>query len=221
MGTLYWQLNDNWPVCSWASLEYGGRWKLLHYMARRFYAPTLLSLIPVGDETLELWVTNDRPQPADGVLSIRVLDFAGQVHLAESWPVAIPASGAVCSKRLALKTLTTQPDRHFLVATLSADGETQQQEHFFALYKQCSPQPAQVSAAVTQVGTDLVVTLTTDRPAFFVAVATRKLGGIFSDNCFTLLPGEPRRLTFTPQQPTTVAQLQTELEVCHLRQTYA
>ncbi|KGF67012.1 beta-mannosidase, partial [Hoeflea sp. BAL378] len=42
MGTLYWQLNDTWPVASWASLEYGGGWKLVHYMARRFYAPVLV-----------------------------------------------------------------------------------------------------------------------------------------------------------------------------------
>jgi len=42
-GTLYWQLNDCWPVASWSSLDYFGRWKALHYAARRFYAPLLLS----------------------------------------------------------------------------------------------------------------------------------------------------------------------------------
>ena len=41
-GTLYWQLNDCWPVASWSSLDYFGRWKALHYAARRFYAPLLL-----------------------------------------------------------------------------------------------------------------------------------------------------------------------------------
>ncbi|MEJ2212228.1 MAG: glycoside hydrolase family 2 protein, partial [Anaerolineae bacterium] len=43
-GTLYWQLNDCWPVASWSSLDYYGRWKALHYAARRFYAPLLLSI---------------------------------------------------------------------------------------------------------------------------------------------------------------------------------
>ena len=43
-GTLYWQLNDCWPVASWSSLDYFGRWKALHYAARRFYAPLLLSI---------------------------------------------------------------------------------------------------------------------------------------------------------------------------------
>jgi beta-mannosidase len=43
MGTIYWQLNDCWPVASWASIDYFGRWKALHYYAKRFFAPVLLS----------------------------------------------------------------------------------------------------------------------------------------------------------------------------------
>lgn len=43
MGAIYWQLNDCWPVASWAGIDYYGRWKALHYAARRFFAPVLLS----------------------------------------------------------------------------------------------------------------------------------------------------------------------------------
>ena len=43
MGAIYWQLNDIWPVASWASVDYFGRWKALHYSAKRFFAPVLLS----------------------------------------------------------------------------------------------------------------------------------------------------------------------------------
>ena len=46
MGALYWQLNDTWPVASWSSLDYGGGWKLLHHMARRFFQPVNLVVIP-------------------------------------------------------------------------------------------------------------------------------------------------------------------------------
>ena len=43
MGSLYWQLNDCWPVASWSSIDYGSNWKALHYFAKRFYNPLLLS----------------------------------------------------------------------------------------------------------------------------------------------------------------------------------
>ena len=43
MGAIYWQLNDCWPVISWSSIDYYGRWKALHYYAKRFFAPVMLS----------------------------------------------------------------------------------------------------------------------------------------------------------------------------------
>ena len=51
MGAIYWQLNDCWPVASWASIDYFGRWKALHYMSRRFFAPVLLSCEEEGTLT--------------------------------------------------------------------------------------------------------------------------------------------------------------------------
>jgi beta-mannosidase len=50
MGALYWQLDDCWPVFSWSSIEFGGRWKALHYEAKRFFAPALVSAQVPGDE---------------------------------------------------------------------------------------------------------------------------------------------------------------------------
>jgi beta-mannosidase len=51
MGALYWQLNDCWPVASWSSIEHTGRWKALQHIARRFFAPALVSAHVPGTET--------------------------------------------------------------------------------------------------------------------------------------------------------------------------
>ncbi len=53
MGALYWQLNDCWPVFSWSSLEFGGKWKALHFAAQKFFAPALVSAHVPGDETVQ------------------------------------------------------------------------------------------------------------------------------------------------------------------------
>jgi beta-mannosidase len=60
MGTLYWQLNDTWPVCSWSSLNHGGEWKLLHHMARAFNAPVFVTAVP-RDGVIDLVGINDLP----------------------------------------------------------------------------------------------------------------------------------------------------------------
>lgn len=85
MGTLYWQFNDCWPVASWSSLEFGGAWKALHWAARRFYAPLLVSVQVRGDETVgignrlrstvsevTLHTINDLPDEFDGELGWEV-----------------------------------------------------------------------------------------------------------------------------------------------------
>ena len=59
MGTLYWQFNDCWPVISWSSIDYGGNWKALHYAARKFFSPLLVSMRDL-DNKIEIHVTNDQ-----------------------------------------------------------------------------------------------------------------------------------------------------------------
>ena len=58
MGTLYWQINDNWPVASWSSIDYFGRWKALHYMAKKFYGPQAVSMCMDGD-TMQVYLANE------------------------------------------------------------------------------------------------------------------------------------------------------------------
>lgn len=59
MGAIYWQLNDIWPVASWASIDYFGRWKALHYYAKRFFAPLTISCHEVGETTNRLAVISE------------------------------------------------------------------------------------------------------------------------------------------------------------------
>jgi len=77
MGSLYWQLNDCWPVASWSSIDYFGRWKALHYFAKRFYSPVFASARE-DRNTLELWVTNDLKHAVEGTLSWKIMRTTGK-----------------------------------------------------------------------------------------------------------------------------------------------
>jgi beta-mannosidase len=76
-GTLIWQLNDCWPVASWASLDYFGRWKALHYAAKRFYAPLLLSVADYG-KAVKIHVTSDLVEPVNVLVRWRLETLDGK-----------------------------------------------------------------------------------------------------------------------------------------------
>jgi len=77
MGTIYWQFNDNWPVVSWSSVDYNGRWKALHYSAKNFYAPVLITAARYGDE-LRVSLVNDLPVEVSGTAIIKLCEYSGE-----------------------------------------------------------------------------------------------------------------------------------------------
>src|SRR6201997_4973915 len=93
IGSLYWQLNDCWPVASWASIDYYGRWKALHYYARRFYDDVLISPF-LHDDKVDVYVVSDKLQPLSGTIHARLLDFSGKVLFEQTKNVQIPAQSS-------------------------------------------------------------------------------------------------------------------------------
>ncbi len=223
MGTIYWQLNDNWPVASWSSVEYSGKWKQLHYHAKRFYAPIIVSAFQTKTDDVEVWVTNDQPSPAEVSVTAQLIGFDGAVIATEVLTATVAAGAAHMLTKRALTTLAaTEADRGTRFWQLSLTG-TSAGQHFahvntqvFTEYKRCTIFPAKVTTAIN----GFQVTLTTDRPALFVQVNADGLAGEFDDNSLTLLPGQPRTLNFTPKGAITAAAFAQAISVLHLRATY-
>lgn len=89
MGSIYWQLNDCWPVASWASIDYYGRWKALHYGARRFYGRFIASACEEEEFSTKItyYVLNESFRERDAVLEIALLDREFRVLHQEELPV--------------------------------------------------------------------------------------------------------------------------------------
>ena len=88
MGSIFWQLNDCWPVASWSSIDYYGRWKALQYYARRFYAPILVSP-HVEDGSVRVYIVSDKTAAQPATLRVRLMDFDGKVLLEDSRDVSV------------------------------------------------------------------------------------------------------------------------------------
>ena len=219
MGTLFWQLDDNWPVASWSSLEYDGTWKLLHYAARRFFAPVLLCAW-LKDGRVELALANDRASEARGSVTLSVRDLAGTAVRTETMDARVPGASVARLGSWDREELAPRPDQVFLHLALQIGEERSQNELFLVEPKRMALPRVRLAASVRADGDRCLVRLVSDAPAFYVALESGEIRGEFSDNCFTLLPGTAREIEFRPAVPVAAAELERSLRVRHLRETY-
>lgn len=215
MGTLYWQLNDTWPVASWASLEYGGGWKLLHYAAKRFFAPLHVAMVPGHDRfgtagQLLLKVVNDDTKSVDITGTLQLLKIDGSVVSQQHYKVT--ANGEAVSDILSLNAAEVPEDCYISWNWHTADGRDSCNEYWIKPYKHFAlPAPTVTAVRVD----DKTLEVSTDQPAYFVTV---NLGSneVLSDNGFTLLPGTVRRLQIERQLTNPHAPRLTSPAVLHL-----
>ncbi|MEI6800455.1 MAG: glycoside hydrolase family 2 protein, partial [Pseudomonadota bacterium] len=192
MGTLIWQLNDTWPVCSWASLDHGGGWKLLHHMAKEFYQPVFVSAVPVGGQ-VELRAVNDTGAPVALTVTAHAAAMDGTTRPLGSATVTV-------GDQAQLALAVAVPEGEILTYTWAVDGH-QGGDHFAPKpYKSYDLHPASLAYDVKPVGPAYEITVTSKALALFVALEADHPGR-FSSNGFALFPGHPATVTFTPKTP--------------------
>ena len=194
-GTLYWQLNDTWPVCSWASLDHGGNWKLLHHMAARFYAPVLVTAVPQAGG-IELRAVNDRPEAVTITVTARAAAMDGTTRELATATLAVPPDAAVQVLHLGPDALG--PDE-VLAFAWSGDAEGGD-VHAPKPWKAYDLLASGLTADIRQKGGEWKLTLQVKALSPFVAVES-EVPGRFSANAVTLLPDHPVTITFTPEDP--------------------
>ena len=203
MGTLYWQLNDTWPVCSWSSLDHGGNWKLLHHMAREFYAPLLVTAVP-GSGGITLRAVNDTSAPVTLEVEAYAVSMSGAFRPLGSWTPTVPDDRAVDIVQLAPDALQVD---EILSFTWRLPGQPHQGDIFAPRPWKAYDLPATaLTHTIKPVGEGYVITVATDHPAFFVALEADQPGR-FSQNAFALFPSYPATVTFTPHTPGTAPRL--------------
>jgi beta-mannosidase len=233
MGTLFWQLNDVWPVSSWSSLDYDGSWKLLHFEARRFYESLRLAII-IKEGRAAVVLLNDGAEAWAGELAIdlRLLDGSS----AAAWKLSATAGPESATELWSafIRELPKGPGKAFLDArletrpageaeTVGGRGVSRRAIDFLVEPKRYSlPDPC-LHAKVVEGSAGPELLLVADKPAFYVAPDAGALGGRFEDSGFHLMPGAEKRLAYLPAKgkaaPTPRA-LEAALTVMHLRASY-
>jgi beta-mannosidase len=195
-GALYWQLNDTWPVCSWASLDHGGNWKLLHHMAKDFFAPVLVSAVP-GPGSIALRAVNDRLAPVTLTVSARAMAMDGSARDLGQATVTVPPDAAIAVLHLPADALGSG---EVLAFDWRDESGTALGRDIFAPkpWKAYDLQAPRITQRLFAVPDGWAINLTARNPAFFVALEADQPGR-FSHNAFALLPGQDASIIFTPE----------------------
>jgi len=237
MGALYWQLNDCWPVASWSSIEFTGRWRALHHLARRFFAPALVSAHVPGDETtiignyrrttvreVHLFTVYDAPETKPGVLRWDLFHLDERVLLGGSKKVTLRYGESFLQKTLDLAKLLAKygADNLHLRIALDVDGRCVSEDTVFLT----APRFLHLLKPKTKIVFHLESPKRA-RATFSSSVFQHRfsfdLPGIAhqgSDNYFELYPGEPKTVVVELAQPQTMEDLQQAVRHHSLVDTY-
>ena len=187
MGAIYWQVNDCWPVASWASIDSLGRWKALQYRARHFFAPTAVTLCR-GENGYTVHVTNERLEPFRGTAQCVVRDGEGRKLRELRMEADCPAMASV----KAGEVLPEGGEEPEIVQCVLLDGDGNPVSECMELGTLPKYFPFR-EPKIRMIRSGRQVTLQAD--TFCTGVELQAGEARFSDNWLTLYPGEARTVT--------------------------
>jgi beta-mannosidase len=198
MGTLYWQLNDCWPVTSWSSIDYYGTPKASYYQAKRSYQEVIVS-VEEKEDSLLVYLVSDKQVKIEGTLYMHLLELNGISSYAQYLPCTLqPNSSTVCL-RLSKKILREEDWREapLLYASFNYDKETVSTIHLLKKPKDLALSKPGIRCRITARGT---LEVSTD--LFAGSIYLSYPNTVFDDNYFDLLPGDKKVVHFSSASAT-------------------
>ena len=232
MGALYWQLNDSWPVASFASIDYFGRWKALQYMAKNFFAPVAGS-IEMNGNVASIFVQNETRdiEPRRVKLSLQTFDFRLLFESEYNVEVMPGQCELVCSVNFS-EYIEGIENRVFLEAVFydEEDRVTSNEIEVFVPYKRLALDTSSISYSVIELPDEYVIRMMSGGFAAFVELDLRQADAVFSENYFhltskrekavTLKKSDIRYLTAGSPEIQNGYELEQQLIIRTLRDTY-
>jgi beta-mannosidase len=198
-GSLFWQLNDCWPVSSWAVVDSALSPKAAYYYTKKFFAPILVSFKET-EKGIDVWVTNDRLRGVEGKLVVTMRSFAGK-HLWSNGVVAIlqPNSSKKWHRVKKERCADCGKQTHYLHAELWVDGKLVSENRFFFVEPKHLELPDAKIRTKLSAGKNNAYTLAISTNKFIKNVQVRIDGEnvVLSDNYFDIEAGRSKTVAFT------------------------
>jgi beta-mannosidase len=215
MGSLYWQIDDCWPVASWSSIDYYGRWKALQYYSRRFYSELLISPT-VQNGSLKFFVVSDRPQAVPAQIRVTLMNFDGATLKSFVRDVKVAPLTSRSYFDVPVAELLSGTDGKNAVVyceLLVNDKAVSTHDYFFAPFKELTFSKPNITSEVVPNRNGFSVKLSSDKFAKAVYLSVAEHDGFFSDNYFNLPPGREVTVNFRSRVPLSLEEFRRRLQV--------
>ena len=214
-GSLYWQHNDCWPVASWSSRDYYGRWKAMHYFARHFFDKYLLSAYP-HDGRLKVFVVSDNQSNTKAEFKVEVMTLTGKVVKSFSKQVVVPANTSTVMYDEAIEAVLggEKTENLVIVSSLKVGNKLYSSNNYFVKQGELNFPACKISTNVEKCEGGVEVTVSTDNFARAVYLSIEDIDNFFEENYFDLLPGTSR--TIKVKTNLSVDEFKKQLKVMYL-----
>jgi beta-mannosidase len=218
MGSLYWQINDCWPVASWSGIDYYGKWKALHYFAREAFKPDVLVLEETGGN-LKGYIVSDDHQGAKLQVEMKLVSFSGKVEWQALQDIEMASPSTLfLDKPLTEILVKVDPSAVVLLTELKQGDKLLDTDlHYFVKPKDLKLKDPELTTKILETGDLIEISLIPKYLAKNVFLYADSLDGQFSDNYFDILPG--RTVTVTILKNEVTFDLHSGLKIIHLYDT--
>jgi beta-mannosidase len=222
MGSLYWQIDDCWPVASWSSIDYFGKWKAQQYFAKKAFRDILISP-EINDGVIEVFVVSDRLEDVSGRIKMDLISFTGNTLWQKEMQVEIPANastGVFSINKGELDGDYNDKECLFSVKLLIGDDVYSSNIIYFHPLKDLDFPAPEWQYEVTEADGGFDITFSTVNLSKNIYVTAEGIEGFFSDNFFDLLPGEEKTVRFSTGETLSISEFNDHLKVVTLVDSY-
>ena len=220
MGIIYWQLNDLWPVSSWSSIEYSGKWKPLHYEVKRVFEPINIYSYVKKDGTFNLGAVNDTLDSVKTETTLKFYSYKGEVLWSKDFVKEIEPQASTILEEFKVDEFEFSGEEGFFYSEMIYNGKDSTSTLFITEPKGCNLQKVNTTYDISKVDDGYDIKLSTDFPAFNLVLDIGDLEGVLSDNNITLLPGGDRVITLKLKKAYEISHIENELEIYTLNNSY-
>ena len=221
MGSLYWQLNDCWPVASWSSIDYFGKWKALHYSTKKAFQPVLISFFK-SDSEIELHIISDLLESKEVNLNLKVLSFSGEILYETNKNYSLQQNSTMKVESLSIDWLNKNfdPKSSLLVASLFSDEkEISNNIYYLTKFKDIILTKPLIEYEINELINTFEVSLTSKNLVknVFVDIASSQN---FSDNYFDMIPGKEYKISINKEESLTLDDIKRKINFLSLFDTH-